>query len=51
MIDENLCRKYNLVHQEVTLVMTDVQGSTELWDWYVRMSNPEPLSPLCLLHF
>ena len=34
LINEKLCGKFNLIYQEVTLVMTDVEGSTELWDWY-----------------
>lgn len=38
MINEKLCAKYDLTHGEVTLVMTDVEGSTELWDWYDHLT-------------
>ena len=49
LIDEKLCSKYNLIYQEVTIVMTDVQGSTELWDWYERSCTSKPSSCAFLL--
>ncbi|KAK9822556.1 hypothetical protein WJX74_004389 [Apatococcus lobatus] len=38
-------KSVGLVFQEVTLVMTDVQGSTELWEW-----NPEVMNKALSLH-
>ncbi|KAK9815654.1 hypothetical protein WJX72_007454 [[Myrmecia] bisecta] len=35
-LKETAAKKLGLVHKEITLVMTDVEGSTELWEW-----NPE----------
>lgn len=50
MINEKLCGKYDLIHREVTLVMTDVQGSTELWDWYEQLRAQSHFSNKNCLH-
>ena len=50
IINEKLCAKYDLIHREVTLVMTDIQGSTELWDWYEQLHAQSHISHLICLH-
>lgn len=37
-LQATLAEELGLVHKEVTLVMTDVQASSKLWEWSVSFS-------------
>ena len=45
-----LCQELGLVHREITLVTTDVQASSKLWEWCVCLSLASLLDALHAAH-
>ena len=38
VVSAGLCQELGLVHREITLVTTDVQASSKLWEWCVHLN-------------